>query len=51
MRFGLWELDVSSQARRKRPAPICTPRSVGDGLSSEMVTRYAPEIFDKLFPS
>lgn len=51
MRFGLWELDPATQARRKRPsadlyAEICRE----NGISSEMVTRYAPEIFEKMFP-
>jgi len=50
-RFGLWELDVETQARRKRPsaelyAGICKE----NGLSSEMVTKYCPEVFEKLFP-
>ncbi len=49
-RFGLWELDVETQARRKRPsadlfAEICRL----NGLSSEMVERYAPEIFSQIF--
>ncbi|MEW5869654.1 MAG: glycoside hydrolase family 1 protein [Chloroflexota bacterium] len=51
-RFGLWELDVETQARRKRPsadlyAEICKE----NGISSEMVARYAPEIFAALFPN
>ena len=51
-RFGLWELDVETQARRKRPsadlyAEICRE----NGISSEMVARYAPELFEKLFPN
>jgi beta-glucosidase len=50
-RFGLWELDVESQARRKRPsadlyAEICRE----NGISSDMVARYAPEILEKMFP-
>jgi beta-glucosidase len=50
-RFGLWELDVETQARRKRPsadlyAEICRENR----LTSEMVARYAPELLDKLFP-
>ncbi|HWT82784.1 MAG TPA: glycoside hydrolase family 1 protein, partial [Candidatus Methylomirabilis sp.] len=50
-RFGLWELDVDTQARRRRPsadlyAAICRE----NGLSSEMVRRYAPEVFSKIFP-
>ena len=51
-RFGLWELDVDTQIRRKRPSvdlytEICRENSI----SSEMVSRYAPEVFDKLFPT
>jgi len=50
-RFGLWELDVDTQARHKRPsadlyAEICKE----NGITSEMVAKYAPEIMDKLFP-
>jgi beta-glucosidase len=51
-RFGLWELDIETQARHKRPsadlyAEICQE----NGISSETVARYAPEIFDKMFPN
>ena len=51
-RFGLWELDLETQSRRKRPsaslyAEICRQNS----LSSEMVARYAPEIFAEMFPN
>lgn len=51
-RFGLWELDPETQARRKRPsadlyAEICRE----NGISSEMVARYAPELFEKIFPN
>jgi beta-glucosidase len=51
LRFGLWELDLETQARRKRRsadlyAAICKE----NGLSSEMVQQYCPEIFEKLFP-
>jgi beta-glucosidase len=50
-RFGLWGLDVETQKRIKRPsadlyAEICRE----NGLSSEMVQKYCPEAFDKLFP-
>ncbi|MGA2489302.1 MAG: family 1 glycosylhydrolase, partial [Anaerolineales bacterium] len=50
-RFGLWELDVETQARRKRPsvdlyAAICKE----NGLTSEMVQKYCPEIYGKMFP-
>ncbi len=51
-RFGLWELDEESQARRKRPsvdlyAEICKSNS----LSSEIVARYTPELFETMFPN
>jgi len=50
-RFGLWELNPSTQERSKRPsadlyAEICKE----NGLSSEMVQKYCPEVFEKLFP-
>jgi beta-glucosidase len=50
-RFGLWGLDLDTQVRFKRKsadlyAAICKE----NGLSSEMVQRYAPEVFNKLFP-
>ncbi len=51
-RFGLWELDVETQARRRRGSAnlymeICRE----NGLSSEMVAHYCPEALPKLFPS
>ena len=51
LRFGLWSLDEKTQKRTKRPsadlyAEICRE----NGLSSEMVQKYCPEVFDKLFP-
>jgi beta-glucosidase len=50
-RFGLWALDENTQKRTKRPsvdlyAEICKE----NGLTSEMVQKYCPEVFDKLFP-
>jgi beta-glucosidase len=50
-RYGLWELDPRTQTRRKRPsadlyAEICQE----NGITSEMVQRYAPEISTSLFP-
>jgi beta-glucosidase len=49
--FGLWGLDVETQKRIKRPsadlyAEICKE----NGLSSEMVQKYCPEVFNTLFP-
>ncbi len=50
-RFGLWGLDVETQARIRRPsvdlyAEICKE----NGISSEMVKKYAPEVLEKMFP-
>ena len=50
-RFGLWAFDPETQKRTKRPsadlyAAICKE----NGLSSEMVQKYCPEVMDKLFP-
>ena len=50
-RFGLWALDETTQKRTKRPsadmyAEICKE----NGLTSEMVQKYCPEVFEKLFP-
>jgi beta-glucosidase len=50
-RFGLWELEVETQTRRKRPsadfyAEIC----LENGLSSEMVEKYAPRVIPSIFP-
>jgi len=50
-RFGLWELDRKSQTRTKRlSADIYTEICKNNCISSEMVTKYAPEIFSDLFP-
>jgi len=51
-RFGLWAFDPETQKRTKRPsadlyAAICHE----NGLSSEMVQKWCPEVFEKLFPS
>ena len=50
-RFGLWELDMETQARRKRPssdlyATICRENA----LSSDLVARYAPDLMESMFP-
>ncbi len=50
-RFGLWGLELETQKRIRRPsvglyAEICKE----NGLSSEMVQKYCPEVFGKLFP-
>ena len=51
-RFGLWELDVESQARRKRPsvdlyAAICRQNA----LSSDMIRQFTPELEEKILTS
>jgi len=51
-RFGLWGLDTDTQKRIRRPsvdlyAEICKE----NGISSEMVQKYCPEVFEKIFPS
>jgi len=50
-RFGLWGLDVETQARIRRPsvdlyAEICRT----NGISADMVEKYAPEALPRLFP-
>ena len=50
-RFGLWELDVASQARRKRlSADLYAAICHENGLTSDMVQKYCPEIFAGMFP-
>jgi beta-glucosidase len=50
-RFGLWGLDIATQKRIRRPSVdlysmICKENAI----SSDMVQKYAPEIFQTLFP-
>ena len=50
-RFGLWGLDRETQARVRRPsvdmyAEICRV----NGISSDVVVKYAPQSLPKLFP-
>jgi len=50
-RFGLWGLDVETQVRIRRKSvdfyeDICRE----NGLSSEMVAKYCPEVRQKIFP-
>ena len=50
-RFGLWELDIETQARQKRPsADLYSAICQQNGISSEIVQKYAPQAFDRLFP-
>jgi beta-glucosidase len=50
-RFGLWGLEPSTQERIHRPsvdlyAEICRE----NGLSSQMVRKFAPEVLERIFP-
>lgn len=50
-RFGLWGLDLETQARIRRPsvdlyAAIC----LENGISKDMVERWAPESLQRLYP-
>ncbi len=50
-RFGLWELDTETQKRtRRRSADLYAEICKENGLSSDMVRRYCPEVFEKIFP-
>jgi beta-glucosidase len=50
-RFGLWELEVETQVRRKRKsADFFQEICLENGLSSAMVQQYSPQSFEKLFP-
>lgn len=50
-RFGLWGIDPETQERQRRKsvdlyAAICKE----NGISSDTVKKFAPEVFEKLFP-
>ncbi len=50
-RFGLWELDLETQARIKRPsADLFAEVCAENGLSSELVVKYADTVMDQIFP-
>jgi beta-glucosidase len=51
-RFGLWELDPETQVRTRRPSADLFAEIIRtNGISSQVVARYAPEIFNQLFPN
>lgn len=51
-RFGLWGLDLDTQKRiRRKSVDVYEAVCKENGISSAMVAKYAPEIFDRLFPS
>lgn len=50
-RFGLWGLDVQTQARiRRRSVDLYAEICRQNAISSEIVQRYTPQIYDLLFP-
>jgi beta-glucosidase len=50
-RFGLWGLDVETQARiRRRSVDFYAEICKENGMSSAMVAKYCPELKSKLFP-
>ncbi len=50
-RFGLWGLDVETQARIRRPSADLYAEICGlNGISAEVVETYAPDALKVLFP-
>ena len=50
-RFGLWGLDIETQTRHKRAsADLYTEICRENGISDDMVKRYAPAALAELFP-
>ncbi len=50
-RFGLWGLDVTTQLRtRRRSVDLYSAICRENGISSEMVQEFAPQIYSQLFP-
>lgn len=50
-RFGLWELNTENQERTRRPsADLYSEICQSNSLTTEMVSQYAPEVFDDMFP-
>lgn len=49
-RFGLWGLDIDTQARtRRKSVDLYSEICEENGISDEMVKKYCPEVFDKIF--
>ncbi len=50
-RFGLWGLDIATQERiRRKSVDVYASICKENGISSEMVKKYVPEILPDLFP-
>ena len=51
LRFGLFELDVESQARRRRPsADLYAAIAQGNAITPDLIEAYAPEVREQLLP-
>jgi len=50
-RFGLWALDIKTQERTKRKsAELYEAICKENGITPEMIRKYAPEVLPKIFP-
>ena len=50
-RFGLYELDTETQARRKRPSADFYASIIAENaLTSDQIREYAPGLYDEIFP-
>lgn len=50
-RFGLWEVFPDTQVRRKRPSASMYAEIIKEnGISTDIVSRYAPDLVPLLFP-
>ncbi len=51
-RFGLWSLDTETQLRkRRRSADLYAEICHSNSLSTETISKYAPEVYKRLFPA
>lgn len=49
-RFGLWELDIDTQARiRRKSVDLYSDICEENGISDKMVKKYCPEVYEKIF--
>ncbi len=49
-RFGLWGLDIDTQARtRRKSVDLYSDICEENGISDEMVKKYCPEVYEKIF--
>jgi beta-glucosidase len=51
LRFGLVEVNPETQERRVRPSGrLFSEMAAANAITTDMVSRYAPQLMDKLFP-